>query len=88
MHLISSVDIHSKDIQVLNVPHYEGLSIETILQFGEEHPEVSNHLPDDRDIPRLPRQFIVDVTYTLMGEPFKKWVHEVIKDRNKKIAEN
>ena len=29
----------------------------------------------------------MNVTYTLMGEPFKNWVHEIIKERNDKVAE-
>ena len=73
---------------MLNVPQYEGLSIDRILEKGQEHPEVVNYLPDERDIERLPRSFIVNVTYTLMGEKFKSWVHEVIVERNNRIAEN
>ena len=30
----------------------------------------------------------MNVTYTLMGEKFKNWVHEIIKERNDKVAEN
>ena len=29
----------------------------------------------------------MNVTYTLMGEKFKNWVHEIIKERNDKVAE-
>ena len=86
--LNSSLVIKAKDIQVLNVPQYEGLSIDRILEKGQEHPQVVNYLPDERDIERLPRSFIVNVTYTLMGEKFKSWVHEVIVERNNRIAEN
>ena len=86
--LNSSVDIKAKEIQVLNVPQYEGLSIDRILEKGQEHPQVVNYLPDERDIDRLPRSFIVNVTYTLMGEKFKSWVQEVIVERNNRIAEN
>ena len=57
---------------MLNVPQYEGLSIERILEKGQEHPQVVNYLPDERDIERLPRSFI----------------HEVIVERNNRIAEN
>ena len=73
---------------MLNVPQYEGLSIETILEKGEENPQVAKYLPDERDLPRLPRSFIVNVTYTLLGDSFKTWVHKRIKERNDKIAEN
>ena len=73
---------------VLNVPHYQGLSIEAILDKGKEDERVARHLPDERDLARLPRSFIVNVTYTLMGDRFSAWVHNLIKERNEKVAEN
>jgi len=72
---------------VLNVPQYEGLSIQAILDKGKENDRVADYLPDERDFARLPRSFIVNVTFTLMGDPFKIWVHNRIKERNEKIAE-
>ena len=30
----------------------------------------------------------MNVTYTLMQEPFKVWVRDLIKSRNDKVAEN
>ena len=72
---------------VLNVPQYEGLSIQAILDKGKENERVADYLPDDCNFARLPRSFIVNVTFTLMGDPFKIWVHNRIKERNEKIAE-
>ena len=48
---------------------------------------VKDHLPDDRDIHRLPRQWIVNVIYTLVGEAFGTWVSELVKGRNDYVAE-
>ena len=73
---------------VLNVPQYQGLSIEAILDKGKEDERVARYLPDERDLARLPRSFIVNVTYTLMGDRFSFWVHNLIKERNEKLAEN
>ena len=73
---------------VLNVPQYQGLSIESILDKGKEDERVARYLPDERDLARLPRSFIVNVTYTLMGDCFSVWVHNLIKERNEKLAEN
>ena len=36
----------------------------------------------------IPRQFIIDITYTVMGDAFKKWAKLRIKARNEKIKEN
>ena len=49
----------------LHVPCYEGLTVKEIMSKGLEHDDVRNYLPDDRDIRRLPRQWIVNVIYSL-----------------------
>jgi len=82
------LDIKSKDIQTIFIPMYKGLTIETILEKGKECPEVAHFLPEERDLGRLPKQWIADITYTVMKEPFKNWVIERVKVRNDTIAEN
>jgi hypothetical protein len=72
---------------VLHVPIYYGLNIEEILAKGNECDALVNYLPDERDIPKLPRQFVINVTHTVMGPPFKAWVDSKIKERNESIAE-
>ena len=49
----------------LHVPCYEGLTVKEIMSKGLEHNDVRNYLPDDRDIRRLPRQWIINVIYSL-----------------------
>ena len=68
------------------MPYYEGLSIEKILAFGKKFPQVVNYLPEERDIHRLPRAFIVNIINTIVKEPFRDWVSDRIKDRNDEIA--
>jgi len=39
-----------------------------MLEKGEEDPEVAKYLPEtEDDFKRLPRQFIANVTYKVMG---------------------
>ena len=40
---------------------YEGLSIEAIMKESANHPVVARYLPDAKDIPRLPRQWLVNL---------------------------
>ena len=47
-----------------------------------------SYLPDKRDLHRLPRQFIVNVLHTKVGEPIRLMVKEAIKARNDMVAEN
>ena len=47
-----------------------------------------SYLPDQRDLHRLPRQFLVNVLHTVIGEPIRLMIKEAIKNRNDLVAEN
>ena len=79
-------DIKCDKVKIFFVPQYEGLSIETILGLRVWHPEVNAYLPDDRDIHKLPRQWLANVFYTIIGEPFQIWVDKMVDNRNTKVA--
>lgn len=81
-------DIKAAAIQVLYVPLYKGLTIETILEQGRKNEQTMHYLPDERDIHRLPRQFIAAIVFSIVGEPFKAFVSQGIKERNDAVAEN
>ena len=68
------VVINASDIKVLHVPFYKGLTIEKLLEEGKKKPELMNYLPEERDMHRLPRYFIVNVVYTIVGQPIKDFV--------------
>ena len=54
----------------MHVPMYKGLTIDNMLAEGRRSPEVNNYLPDEKDLHRLPRQWLANVIYTLVGEEF------------------
>ena len=41
---------------------------------------------EQREIEKLPRAYIANVIYTVVGQPFKEWVDGVIAMRNDKIV--
>ena len=84
--LTDIVVIKEVDAKQINVPYYEGLTIEKLLEARNHFPRLVDYLPDERDISRLPRQWIVNLIYTLVGDNFKKWVAEKVRTRNDKIA--
>ena len=45
------------------------------------------HLPEERDMHRLPRQFVVNVLYTILGDQVADWVKSMVETRNSKLAE-
>ena len=79
--------IKSKDIKQLGVPLYEGLSTNDILQWAQRYPEVDQALPSEpREIDKLLRQYVINVVYTLVGDPFRLWVESVMQARDAKIT--
>ena len=59
---------------MIAVPHYENLTLDLILDFGLSYSAVVNALPIMKEIRKMPRQYLCNVIYTLVGETFKKWV--------------
>ena len=43
-------------------------------------------LPIEKEIYRLPKQYLVNIVYTVVGETFAQWVRDRIEERNKKVA--
>ena len=43
-------------------------------------------MPIHKEMAKLPKQWIVNVAYTLLGEPFADWVMSQIEARNTKMA--
>ena len=62
--------LKANGIKVLNVPQFEGLSIEEFLAFASGYPSIANALPVEREICKLPRQYVVNVIHTVAGPPF------------------
>ena len=78
--------IKNKDVQIYSVPFYEGLTLETMLQFAAEYPQVGQALPiAPKEVLKLPRAYIVNVIYTLVGQPFAAWVSAGIEAINRKV---
>ena len=72
-------------IKNITIPHFEGLKIETILEYAADYPEVMRALPIlERERLKLPRQYIANVIYTIIGEPFKAWVAQRVDERHEK----
>ena len=43
-------------------------------------------MPCVKELPKLPKQWISNVAYTVIGEDFASWVMEVVEYRNQKLA--
>ena len=77
--------MHSDRVQHLSVPQYEGLGIKEFLAEACKFPETLLYFPDEDDIRKLPRQWVINVTYTLVGRPFAEWVQARMESRNQEL---
>ena len=79
--------IKTDDVRTINVPFFEGLSIEKMLRWAAKQPQsVMNAFPlVNREVEKLPRAYVANVIYTLAGAPFVKWIEKQVNDRNAKI---
>ena len=75
--------IKSTDVKHISVPNFEGLKIETMLEYAEQHPDAMEVLPIiPREREKLPRQYIANAIHTIIGDPFKAWVDQKVNERH------
>jgi len=75
-------------VKVVTVPFFKGLKIESMLEFAQDHPMVVMTLPlVQREIDRLPRDYIANVINTIVGKPFQDWINRKVEERNQKVAQ-
>jgi len=82
------IEILSKNIKHISVPHYESLSIEKIKEFCRGLPhDIPNYMPDKGEIHKVSREWICNVVATVLGTTFTNWVKERIEARNEEVRE-
>ena len=79
--------IHTDKVQYLSVPQYEGLGIKEFFSQAGKYDNTPQYFPDADDLRKLPRQWVINVTYTLVGKPFADWVHARMEARNQQLVE-
>ena len=80
--------VKCEDVKVFQAPHYEGLTTNDMLAFAADYPKVYQALPEEeREVKKLPRDYVTTLCYTLIGNPFIEWVESQINARNYSIQE-
>ena len=74
--------VRNEAIQTVYVPQYEGLYLKDIAEFASQHPNIAAYMPDEPDLPKTPKQWIINVCATVIGKPFKTWVKDQVEERN------
>ena len=67
------------------MPYYDGLTIKDIVSWAQEIDEgkVLEYLPTtSKEILKMPRSYIGNIVFTVLGQRFDDWVQLKIKERN------
>ena len=79
--------IKCSDVKDISLPHFEGLTVDAMLHHAKNWPAVGMALPiEPREVEKMPRSYLANVIYTIVGKPFRDWVDQAIKTRNEKIV--
>ena len=65
-----------KDVRHITIPQYKSLKIEKIAEFVSPYNKVGQYLPDPKEIPKLPKQWIANICNTVLKDIFSAWVKE------------
>ena len=71
-----------KDVRHIAIPQYEGLTIEKIAEFVAPYHTIHHYLPDEKEIPKVPKQWLANVCNSVLKDVFKQWVRDQVDDRN------
>ena len=84
--ILFHIVVKTDRFQHLSVPQYDGLNIDKMLEFANDYREVFKFLPDPIEIKKCPKQWLINVIFTVIKQPFANWVTDLIETRNHKIA--
>ena len=65
----------------LQIPQYETLTMQKMYGYISNFPDVFKYYPDQSEMPKLPKEWIANVAYSVMGDQFSDWVSEQIEER-------
>ena len=71
----------------LEIPQYKSLSVERLYDFMSNYPDTFKYYPVQQEIYRLPKEWIANVAYSILGDLFSDWVHEQIEENHEKFME-
>ena len=60
------------------------MSIDKIMKYTKEDSNAMKYLPTPKDIKKLPREYLLNLIYSALGEDFKNWINQNCSARNQK----
>lgn len=69
------VDVKASSVRTVIVPQYEGLTIKEMdNEIFQRHSVIYSYLPDQVEIHKTPKQWIVNVAASVLEDTFTDWV--------------
>ena len=62
------------------------MTTEKIYNYICAFPDVFKFYPDNREMVKLPKEWIANVAYSVMGSQFSDWVQDQMEVRNLRLA--
>jgi hypothetical protein len=59
------------NIKTLFVPQYKGLTVEDFITYAAANMEVMKYLPNEKDMYLLPRDYLINVIHSILGDTFR-----------------
>ena len=78
--------VKNSNLQQIYLPHYESLTIQKIFGYLKQYPAMSSYFPDGNEIYKCPRQWIANVGFSVIQDPFGQWVKQQMEFRDQKVA--
>ena len=83
--------LKSDKVKHIAIPQFESLAVKDMRKFIYEHPTkeiILKYFPtENKEWEKLPRQYVANVIYTVVGEGFQQWVQDNVNARNEKIKQ-
>ena len=84
---MKKLGIKLKDVRTIQVPNYDNLSINRMIEWAAQQEEGKNmkYFPDDeKEFKKMSRSYIATTIYSVLGGPFKSWIKNQMDERNEK----
>ena len=82
------IDIVGRVIFVVQVENGFSAIPDAVVNSAIQNGGFTNGLPVEREVCKLPRQYVVNVIYTIVGNVFSQWVRSRVNLRNDKLLQD
>ena len=79
---VSNIGLKANAVKQHNVPYYETLTVKQMKEKWCKDEKVEVYLPPPEDFEDVPRQWIINVIFTVAGDDFSAWTKKMREERN------